>query len=96
MGDTNGRTAKLNDYIKYDNCDHLPLPDLYTDQLHVGNRCNMDYTGTLATGIEVQIKRTPFFQIHVYISSAVHSGTMELQSITNTTGYCPLLWLMTK
>ena len=39
----------------------------------------------------IQIKRTPFFQINIYISSAVHTGSMELQCITMTTGYCPLL-----
>ena len=41
-GDTNGRTATLNDYLEYDNCDHLPLPDFYTEDSNVGNRCNMD------------------------------------------------------
>ena len=41
-GDTNIRNATLNDYIEYDNNDHLPLPDFYSEDLTVCNRCNMD------------------------------------------------------
>ena len=41
-GDTNGRAVTLNDYIEYDNCDYLPLPDFYTEDSNDGNRCNMD------------------------------------------------------
>ena len=41
-GDTNGRTATLNDYIVYNNCDHLPLPDFYTENSNYGNQRSMD------------------------------------------------------